>query len=66
MLSVSSGQGGREFQHQGRQCGVATQRLDLGQVLYCTLASLASQLKPVVLMNPRRALRLDAESAHQA
>ena len=60
------GQCGREFQHQGRECGVAPKRLKFGQVLRGTLATLASELKPVVLMNPRGPLGLDAEGANQA
>ena len=60
------GQCGLEFQPQGRECGVAPQWLELRQVLHGTLAALASELKPVVLVNPRGALGLDAEGANQA
>lgn len=60
------GQGSDEFQHLGRESCVAAQRLDLRQVLHCTLSALARKLKPVVLVNPRGALGLDAESANQA
>jgi hypothetical protein len=35
-------------------------------VLHCTLAALASELQPVVLVNPRGALGLNAEGANQA
>ena len=59
-------QRGREFQHQGRECGVAAQGLELCQVLDSTLASLASQLEPVILVNPRRTLRIDAKAANQS
>jgi hypothetical protein len=55
------GQCGREFQHQGCECGVAPQQLELRQVLLGTLAALASELKPVILVNLRSALGLDEE-----
>ena len=59
------GQYGREFQHQGRECSVAPQRFEFRQVLHRSLAALASEFKPIVLVNPRGALGLDAERANQ-
>lgn len=56
---------GREFQHQCGECGVTPQWLKVRQVLYRTLAALASELKPIVLVNSRNALGLDAEGADQ-
>jgi hypothetical protein len=47
------GQCGREFQHQCRECSVAPQRLKLRQVLHGTLAALAGEFKPMILVNPR-------------
>jgi hypothetical protein len=52
------GQCGREFQHQGRECSVAPQRLQFRQVLHRTLAALAGEFKPMILVNPRGALGL--------
>jgi hypothetical protein len=60
------GQRGREFQHQGRECSIASQRLEFRQVLHRTLAALAGEFKPIVLVNSRGALGLDAERANQA
>src|SRR6266446_8590746 len=60
------GQCGREFQHQDRECSVAPQRLEFRQVLHRTLAALTGEFKPMVLVNPRGALGLDAESSNQA
>jgi hypothetical protein len=55
------GQCRREIQCQGRERGVATQRFELCQVLYRTLAALPGELKPIVLVNPSRAFRLDTK-----
>ena len=60
------GQCGREFQHQGRQCSVAPQRLEFRQMVHHSLAVVAGEFKPMVLVNPRGALGLDAERANQA
>ena len=50
----------------GRECSVAPQRLEFRQVLHRTLAALAGEFKPMVLVNPRGALGLDAERSNQA
>jgi hypothetical protein len=50
------GQCGREFQDQGRECSVAPQRLEFRQVMHRTLAALAREFKPMVLVNPRGTL----------
>ena len=41
-------------------------RLELRQVLHGTLGTLASELKPIVLVNPRGTLGLNVEGANQA
>jgi hypothetical protein len=46
--------------------GVAPQRLEFRQVLHRTLAALTGEFKPMVLVNPRGALGVDAERANQA
>ena len=60
------GQCGREFQDQGRECSVAPQRLEFRQVMHRTLAALAREFKPMVLVNPRGTLGLDAERSNHA
>ena len=47
-----------------RKRGVATQRLKLRQVLHSTLAALAGELKPIVLVDSRGTFRLDTECAN--
>ena len=54
------GQCGREFQR--RECSVAPQRLEFRQMLH----RLAGEFKPLVLVNPRGALGLEAERSNQA
>jgi hypothetical protein len=39
---------------------------DRHQVSHCTLAALAGEFKPMILVNPRGALGLDAERSNQA
>jgi len=60
------GQSRGELQHQGGERGVATQRLELRQMLDRTLGALAREPQPVVLVHARGALGLDAERAHLA
>jgi hypothetical protein len=45
---------------------VPAQRLEFRQVLHRSLAALAGEFKPVVLVNTRGALGLDAGRANQA
>ena len=45
--------------------GVAPQLFEVRQVLHGTLGAFAGELKPIVLVNPRGALGLDAASANQ-
>src|SRR5579864_6066561 len=49
-----------------QQLGRSRQRLELRQVLHRTLAALAGEFKPMVLVNPGGALGLDAERSNQA
>jgi hypothetical protein len=56
---------GREFQHQGRECSVAPQRLEFRQVLHGTLPALAGEFEPMILVDTRGALGLDAGCANQ-
>ena len=55
------GQCRREIQGQSRESGIAPQRLELSQVLYRTLAALPGELKPIILVNPSGAFRLDTQ-----
>ena len=59
------GQGRGKFQYLSREGGVAAQRLQLRQVLHGALSTLAGEFEPIVLVNARGALRLDAQGPNQ-
>jgi hypothetical protein len=59
------GQRRREFEHQRRERRIPTQRLELGQMLDGTLGALTGQFEPIVLVNPRGSLGLNAKGANQ-